>query len=213
MNLTGEQARPFDEWAPHYDAAVQEEKDFPSIGYSNVLGEIERLCAPRSGMVVVDMGTGTGELARRLSDGGCEVWGVDFSANMLAEARKKVPHARLLQADLNHGWPAALPIEVDSIVSSYALHHFPLTRKISLLLQWATHLVAGCSVVVGDIAFPTVDARTRAEHRWQDLWDSDEFYWAADETLPRLAKVGLEGTYTQISLCAGVFKIQCAVQR
>ncbi len=207
MSSKGDNARLFDSWAARYDDAVQEES-FPFIGYARVLEEITRLCAPRPGLVVVDMGTGTGELAKCLADKGCQVWGVDFSQKMLAEAEKKVPQGRWVQADLRHGWPSGLPDKIHCVVSSYALHHFPLDEKVRLLALWSERVAAGSAVIVGDIAFRTVQQRAEARHRWREMWDVGEFYWSADETLHVLEAVGLRGEYVQVSSCAGAFKIE-----
>jgi len=208
MPLQEESARQFDAWAAGYDDEVQREAGFPFVGYAQVLGEIVRLCAPQPGDLVVDMGTGTGELARLLVDEGCEVWGVDFSQKMLSEAEKKVPGARWVQADLAAGWPAGLPDNVHCVVSSYALHHFPLDEKVRLIALWSEHVGPGGAVIVGDISFSTAQERAAARRRWRELWDDEEFCWVAQEALPALHAAGLHTVYTQISICAGVLTVR-----
>lgn len=41
-----------------------------------------------SGQRVVDLGTGTGTIARQLALGGCDVTAIDISENMLAQAKQ-----------------------------------------------------------------------------------------------------------------------------
>lgn len=55
---------------------------------------------------VVDLGCGSGEVLRALSDAGHEVTGVDLSRAMLALAKKTAPRARLLRGSL---YGVALP--------------------------------------------------------------------------------------------------------
>ena len=127
----------FDAWAADYDAGVTSEEGFPFAGYEAVLGRVVQRAAPQPApseppqsqptLRVLDLGTGTGNLAARFAALSAEVWGLDFSSQMLAEARENVPNATFLQADLLGDWPT-LP-QFDRIVSSYLLHEFDLSAK------------------------------------------------------------------------------------
>src|SRR2546423_9038128 len=57
------------------------------------------LAAVGPGSRVLDVATGTGDLAIELARRGCEVVGSDFSEEMLARARTKAPQLRWEQAN------------------------------------------------------------------------------------------------------------------
>ena len=80
---------------------------------------------------VADLGCGIGLPATRaLTDHRLRVIGLDFSAVQLARARRLVPAARFVQADM-----AALhlrPASLDAVVSFYALIHVPLADQRAL---------------------------------------------------------------------------------
>jgi demethylmenaquinone methyltransferase/2-methoxy-6-polyprenyl-1,4-benzoquinol methylase len=57
------------------------------------------LAAVGSGSKVLDVATGTGDLAIEAASRGCDVIGSDFSEGMLARARVKAPEIRFEQAD------------------------------------------------------------------------------------------------------------------
>jgi putative AdoMet-dependent methyltransferase len=59
--------------------------------------------------------------------------GLDFSADMLAIARQKVPQARFAQADLLGEFPEEFQRRFDRVIATYVFHEFPLSKKISLL--------------------------------------------------------------------------------
>jgi len=84
-----------------------------------------------AGATVADLGCGIGLPATRaLTDHRLRVIGVDFSAVQLARARRLVPAARFVQADM-----AALhlrPASLDAVVSFYALIHVPLADQRAL---------------------------------------------------------------------------------
>lgn len=85
--------------------------------YAGWVTELAGLLRP--GARVVDLGCGAGIPAtRQLADHGLQVTGVDFSAVQLRRARRLVPAACLLQADMTalHFAPASL----DAMVSFYA---------------------------------------------------------------------------------------------
>jgi 2-polyprenyl-3-methyl-5-hydroxy-6-metoxy-1,4-benzoquinol methylase len=70
---------------------VQEDTNFPFVGYNLVLQEIVSLSKVSRGQAVLDLGTGTGNLAVLFARQGCRLTCADFSEAMLARARKKLP--------------------------------------------------------------------------------------------------------------------------
>ncbi len=211
----------FDEWAASYDESVDGYSGFPFEGYEQVLDLIAKRARVEAGMDVLDLGIGTGNLSGRLLKFGCAVWGLDFSLKMLAKVHRKYPQIELLKADIKGDWPIDVDRHFDRVVSAYVLHEFDLRSKIRLLQKLACdHLVEGGRMVVGDISFLTRAARDEAEKRfsgtWDEkrqtwegsLWDEDEYYWAADETVEALAAVGLAACYGQVSFCGGVYVIE-----
>jgi putative AdoMet-dependent methyltransferase len=198
----------FDDWAGDYERSVRSTSVFPFDGYGQVLGEIVRLAAVQSHMRVLDLGIGTGNLAKRFVSLGCTVWGADFSPKMLAEAWVKLPQVRLVEADLLGDWPVSLDQRFDRIVSAYVFHEFDLSTKISLLQRLAhDHLTDGGRIIIGDISFPTIQSREEAHQRWLRIWDEQEHYWAVGEATTACEKAGLHLRYTQVSSCGGIFVI------
>jgi putative AdoMet-dependent methyltransferase len=118
--------------------------------------------------------------------------GPDFSPKMLAEARVNLPQVRLVEADLLGDWPVSLDQRFDRIVSAYVFHELDLSTKISLLKRLAhDHLIDGGRIIIGDISFPTIQAREEDHQRWLRIWDEQEHYWAADEATTACEKAGL----------------------
>jgi ubiquinone/menaquinone biosynthesis C-methylase UbiE len=115
----------FDNWARTYDASIASSSgSFPFDGYEQILDEVVRLAEVESRMQILDLGIGTGNLAARFVRQGCAVWGVDFSAGMLAEARARLPEVRLVQADLLGEWPPELHQPFDRVVCAYVFPEF-----------------------------------------------------------------------------------------
>ncbi len=196
----------FDRWAEHYDATVTGGGDaFPFAGYEQVLDAAVDLAAVQPGLRILDLGIGTGNLAARFLELGCEVWGMDFSAEMLAQARAKWPELHLIEADLRAEWPVAVPRPFERVVSAYVLHEFDLVTKVAILQRAVEFLAPDGWILIADIAFPTVAVRSAAAQQWAEWWDPEEHYWAADETRVACEAVGLQVRYQQVSPCGGVF--------
>jgi len=200
------QRRHFDEWAATYDTDIAGATGFPFEGYWRVLETIVEMARPRPGLRVLDVGTGTGNLAGRFAIRGCTVTGIDFSAPMLARAARAIPQASFLDVDLLGSWSALRDRTFDHVVAAYVFHEFDPATKLRLLARLAQqHLASEGSITIGDIAFRTPQDRKEAQQRWQRRWDPDEHYWTASETLAACRRLGLLGTFQQVSPCAGVF--------
>ncbi len=197
----------FDPWAETYDQDVVSQNQFPFAGYEQVMETVVRIAAPQSGMSVLDVGTGTGNLARRFARVGCELWCTDFSQAMLAKARAKLPEAHFVQHDLRQAWPAELERQFDRIVSAYVFHHFEAGEKVKLCKGLAaSHLAAGGKLVIADISFESEKAMQAFAKSAGKLWEQEP-YWLADEAIPALTEAGLLVSYEQVSACAGVYAI------
>jgi len=198
----------FNAWAADYDQLLVAGTAPVSFeGYDDVLAEVVEQAQVAPGMSVLDLGTGTGNLAARFVTVGCEVWGMDFSEKMLAQAQEKLPSMHIVLADLlAEAWPQSLKRRFDRIVSAYVWHDFDLAYKMGLLKRLTEqNLARQGRVVVADIAYPDQTARTQAGAYWGRLWSEAEHYWAADETIVACRAIGLSCTYKQVSSCAGVF--------
>lgn len=198
----------FDPWAKTYDDDVRQQSVFPFDGYARVLETVVNLAEPRGGMSVLDLGTGTGNLAVMFAERGCDLWCTDFSEAMLAKAREKVPQAHFVLADLRTDWSPELDRRFDRIVSAYVFHHLELDEKVRVCRELVTQrLDPNGALIIGDLSFPNKAEMDRFAKSVGDLWD-EEFYWLADESIPALEAAGLTVSYQQISACAGVYRLR-----
>ena len=200
----------FDDWAETYDISVSIDQ-FPFFGYRDLLKRIITLAEPLSGLSILDLGTGTGNLALRFAALGCHLWCTDFSAPMLEKAHQKLPSAHFFLHDLRGDWPTELNRPFDRIVSAYVFHHFELDEKIHILRGLLPYLAPAGKIIIGDIAFQDAATQEKMKIAVGGEWEQ-EFYWLADESLSALQEAGIHAEYTQVSSCAGVF-FHLATQR
>lgn len=203
----------FDGWAERYEAdvrAMSAAEAFPFAGYDAVLDGLVGLVRETGARRVLELGIGTGALAARIAAAipGVELWGVDFSAEMLARARAKVPGAHLLRADLDRELPGLALPRVDAVVASYVLHELPDERKTALIGHLIDERLApGGLLAIGDVAFVDAAAREAVRAATPD-WDPTEHYLAADAFLAGLRGRGIAGAFRPVSFCAGILTLR-----
>lgn len=202
----------FDAWADTYDDIQHAGgDDFPFAGYGDVIAAVADLGVAANPRTVLDLGTGTGNLAAAILERAPSValWGIDFSSKMLDVARAKLPAVQFVQADLLHDLPTLSLPRFDAIVSTYVLHEFPDDAKLAIIRHLRdSRLAPGGLLAIGDIAFETAATRNTLRQTLGPRWDDTEHYLAADAFVSRLRDQRFTADYRQISFCAGVLLIR-----
>jgi tRNA (cmo5U34)-methyltransferase len=135
---------------------------------------------------LLELGTGTGETARRVLERHPEaaLVGIDASEDMLAVAREALPGADLRVARLQDPLP---PGPFDLVFSVLAVHHLDGPGKAGPFRRVAAALAPGGRFVLGDVVVPgdPADALT-------PLSPGYDLPSRADEQLAWLRAAGLE---------------------
>ena len=80
---------------------------------------VVELLAPKTGERILDVGCGTGQLTAEIAASGAEVAGIDRSAEMIGEARRKFPE---LQFEVMDAREIRMDRKFDAVFSNAALH-------------------------------------------------------------------------------------------
>jgi putative AdoMet-dependent methyltransferase len=175
-----------------YDADVADESHPVRDGYAATLDWVIVNAAAGRADVVIDLGTGTGNLAERLGPVARLVC-VDVSTGMLAVARPKLPPAtEYVEADLLEFVDRGPSCDV--VISTYAIHHLTADEKLALLEGLFGCFRAGGRLAIGDLMVAdkgvVADLRARLSHPDVDEMFADEFPWFVDDALRDLGRIG-----------------------
>ncbi|MDC3402490.1 class I SAM-dependent methyltransferase [bacterium] len=125
--------------------------------YDDLQGRIADATSDLTVATILDLGSGTGETARRVMERhpGATLIGVDASADMLSVARIGLPEATFFEARLEDPLPDG---PFDIVVSAFAVHHLPSDAKVALFRRIATVLSPTGRFVLCDVVVPTAPA-------------------------------------------------------
>lgn len=197
----------FDLWAEGYDKTVglsDDDNTYPFAGYKVILNEIYNKVLISSGKRVLDIGFGTGTLTTRLYDRGYEIYGQDFSEEMIKIAYNKMPNATLYSGDFINGLVEPLKDrKYDCIIATYSLHHLDEEQKVSLIKDLIFLLNEDGKIYIGDIAFQTRDDLESCKKNAGEYWDDEEIYFVYEELKKKLPKL----EFYKHSHCSGVLII------
>ena len=166
--------REFD-WGRTSDEYAQFRPGYPKTFYDL----LSSLGIGRAGQRILDLGTGTGVLARAFAARGATVTGVDIAEN-------QIDAARALAADQNLDVEFLLgPVEAldypagtfDVVSSAQSWLYFDVDVMIPKVLEWLAP--DGCLVLTNLLWLPRKDAVARAAealvHQFNPHWDADDY--------------------------------------
>ena len=198
----------FDLWAEDYDKTVEiseSEDEYPFAGYKSVLAYIYDAVRKMKAKKVLDIGFGTAILSKKLYDDGLEIYGQDFSKNMLEIAQKKMPKAKLYEGDFTKALDKNILNEkYDAIVATYSLHHIIDAEKKDFLMTLLSLLNDGGKILIGDVSFMDEASLESCKEESRDYWDDDEHY----SVYEFIKKDFPKATFEKISFCSGVLILE-----
>jgi ubiquinone/menaquinone biosynthesis C-methylase UbiE len=187
-----------------YDRLTAAEAGLYYERYHDLLDLVVVRCRVKAGDRVLDIGTGTGELARRFAQHrGCRVVGLDPSQAMIDEARRKADAGQWGEVTLQVAEAPFLEIAYpdgafDAVASTQAFHHLHEGQKAAAVQEMARVLRppagdqerGGGWLAIGDPMFADRAALEAALARWPDKLEEE--YFAYLETLaPMFRDAGL----------------------
>jgi putative AdoMet-dependent methyltransferase len=181
----------FDQWADTYDGWVHSD-DPVYARYDEVLDRVVEISGAAPDRKILDIGTGTGELAERLRARGAAVIGVDPSSKMLGKAAAR-PGCRGVELVCLKEPFLKLPYgdqSFDAVVSTYAFHHVYPPKKAACIREMVRVLRGGGQWVLGDLIFETGAAEKTALERYE--WMEDEYFARIDDLIPVFRGLGMK---------------------
>lgn len=180
----------FDDWAATYDADVLRESG-PLTGYLATMQHFIAALPELTDAHILDIGIGTGALARRLAERGAMITGIDISQKMLDVCAEKYP-----AFDLRIGTFTQIPAPdaaFDGIIAGFAFHEVLIAERRVACDEMARVLKPGGYVCIVDIMFASAAATQAAKAVIGKAWDDEEDYALVGDLDTLLRAAGFTG--------------------
>jgi len=189
-----------DDEADTYDAEVRSEGDPIRAAYHEVLEWVANQAGITSRSRVLELGSGTGNLSIRIPRCGRLIC-VDLSVRMEAIARSKLHHIsnrHFIKVDILEVFDYQIA-PVESVISTYTVHHLTDGEKRLLFEKIFDSLVSGGRAVFGDLMVQNKVERDSKIHEYLTKGDAktaralqEEFFWSIDTATAELSQLGFQ---------------------
>ena len=142
--------------------------------YTDLLDRVCQGLKPEVGELVLDVGSGTGNLALKLGDLGCRVVGMDFCRQGLERHKAKDAECCVVLADLRNGLPFQADL-FDGIVCNNVLYALSQDEQVQVVKEFHRVLKPGGRVALANpklgwtpmaAYLKSIAYNVRAEGRW-----------------------------------------------
>lgn len=181
----------FDEydWLENYD---QRMRSLERLHYDETLSRMVQKSMARAADLVLDIGTGTGNLAVKFLEKGCQVIGLDPSAKLLRMAEKKVEKwGDLFDIRICENPFLEIPFfdnTFDVVASTYSIHHITDDAKGLAVVEMKRVMKPDGRIVIGDVMFKDSADKARALSEYPDM--EDEYQPTLDTFLDMFSDEG-----------------------
>ena len=153
---------------------------------------------PKGGLIL-DVGCGSGVKSKYLVDAGMKVVGIDFSDTMINIAKREVPSATFLVADMRE--VEKLAWEFDGIYLQAALLHIPKAEAGKILKKLLGKLRKGGHIYIAvkeqRSAGPAEEVKNESDHGYQ--YERFFSYYTVEELGRHLKKTGVRVVFEHVT--------------
>lgn len=197
----------YDLWSDGYDIAcnlLEERDEYPVAGYKEVLNQVYQRVRTSSGKKVLELGFGTGILARKLYQDGYEIHGVDHSESVVDVAREDMPKVHFLCDDYEMGIPEEMMFEeFDVCIATYSINKMDAYEKADLFQDVLDHLRPGGKLIVGDVAFENLADMKKLAREFKDRRIHFDYPLVHEEAIKDFPEL----SWTPVSKCAAILEL------
>lgn len=189
---------PIAQW---YDKNVQNENNPIRTGYADMMQWVQ--ANTLSSQNIIDLWSGTGNTAKQIQHYEM-VYCVDISKNMLNIAQKKLKNKKniiFIENDLLGFFDDFEYKDIDTVVSTYAIHHLTQKEKHLLFQKVFDILLPKGKIIFGDLMFANKQYENNMKKKYPDLVEDfeDELYWYVEEEVEKLQEIGFKIKVIQFS--------------